>query len=64
MPGFCFTSTRTCSVGSGRWTRVWLTIVCRCKPAGTPNGTCGGPGSPIGVPDIGMPYCGPVTPAM
>ena len=31
-----------------------------CKPAGTPSGTLGGPGRPIGVPHIGMPYCGAV----
>ena len=37
--------------------------LCRCKPAGTPKGTCGGPARPIGVPQIGMPYCGAVMPA-
>ena len=37
MPGDCRTSTRMWSVGSGRRTGVWLTIVYRCKPAGTPQ---------------------------
>ena len=32
------------------------------NPAGAPNGMCGGPGKPMGVPVIGMPYCGTVTP--
>ncbi len=43
-------------------TLVWLTMVWLCSPAGTPNGTWGGPGRPMGVPHIGIPYCGPVTP--
>ena len=43
---------------------VRLVITCFFRPAGVPSGMCGGPGNPIGVPDIGMPYCGALTPAI
>ena len=38
-------------------------MTCCFSPAGEPNGMCGGPGSPIGVPLYVIPYCGAVTPA-
>ena len=41
---------------------VQLWITCFCSPAGPPSGMWGGPGKPIGVPVMGYPYEGELTP--
>src|SRR5436190_3768371 len=58
MPGLCLTSSTKWSTGSAMCVLVLFRTVWDLSPAGVPSGKCGGPGSPIGVPEIVLPHEG------